>query len=101
VPCRSLFFSCPTRRSSDLAVFNIQSPNGQGAAVTALAASGARVSGHTVSIEDGSNVKLVVSMSKGLGEINGVAERDGKPLAGAIDRKSTRLNSSHQIISYA
>lgn len=67
-----------------VAVFNIQNLNSQGAAVTALTASGARVSGHSVTVEDGATVKLEVSMSKGLGEVNGVAERDGNPLAGAM-----------------
>src|SRR5258708_10669646 len=31
----------------------------------------------------------------------GLVEHRGKIVAGRIDRKSTRLNSSHQIISYA
>ena len=62
-----------------LSVFNTP-----GATVTALAASGARVRGHSVTIEDGSNVKLAVSMSKGLGEVAGVAERNRSPLAGAM-----------------
>jgi|SRR5450631_327382 Carboxypeptidase regulatory-like domain len=60
-------------------VFNI--PN---ATVVALSASGARVTGQSVSVEDGATVKLVVSMSKGLGEVDGVAERDGNPLPGAM-----------------
>src|SRR5437773_748281 len=67
-----------------VAVFNMQGATGQGAAVTALVASGARVSGHRITIDDGANVKLTILMSKGLGEVTGVAERDGKPLAGAM-----------------
>lgn len=54
------------------------------ATVVALSASGARVTGQTVSIEDGATVKLAVSMSKGLGEVNGLAERDGNPLPGTM-----------------
>src|SRR5205807_8599525 len=39
-------------------------------------------------------------------DISGLAEQRGRPevvavLVGAIDRKSTRLNSSHLVISYA
>ena len=62
----------------------MQGATGQGAAVTALVASGARVSGHSITIDDGANVKLTILMSKGLGEVTGVAERDGSPLAGAM-----------------
>ena len=74
------FQSQPVRAGTyQVAVFNVP-----GAAVTAVMASGARVNGESVTIADNSNVKLVVSMSKGLGRVDGVAERDGSPLAGAM-----------------
>src|SRR5258708_18505249 len=37
----------------------------------------------------------------GLGQIAGTARRNGGVKRVGVDRKSTRLNSSHQIISYA
>jgi hypothetical protein len=62
-----------------VAVFNIPD-----ATVVALSATGARVTEKSVSIEDEPTIKLSVSISKGLGEVNGLAERDGNPLPGAM-----------------
>jgi len=62
-----------------VAVFNIPD-----ATITAVSASGARVTGASVSIGEDAIIKLTVSISKGLGEVNGVAERDGVPLPGAM-----------------
>jgi hypothetical protein len=74
------FRSQPIRPGAyQVAVFNIPD-----ATITAVSASGARVTGQSVSIEHDATIKLAVSMSKGLGEIAGVAERDGVPLPGAM-----------------
>src|SRR5207244_13491203 len=73
-PTRHLH-SLPTRRSSDLTPFR---PGGR---VTA---------GNSAGLTDGATVSLLAS-EQALGEL-GLEPRD---------RKSTRLNSSHQIISYA
>jgi protocatechuate 3,4-dioxygenase beta subunit len=60
---------------------NIPGNHGYVAKVTA---SGAKVSGKTVSIESASEVKLVVSMGKGLGRVTGIARMGGKPLEAAM-----------------
>jgi uncharacterized surface anchored protein len=66
-------------RTYQISVFNVP-----GATVTAVSASGARVTGQSVSIEDEATIKLIVSMSKSIGEVSGVAERDGNAIAGAM-----------------
>src|SRR5438552_14514505 len=67
--------SFPTRRSSDLAI---------------LAAAGRPAAAESVVTVPGAGLE---------GVVGGTPARLGKP--GCRDRKSTRLNSSHQIISYA
>jgi protocatechuate 3,4-dioxygenase beta subunit len=49
-----------------------------------LSAEGAKLSGRTLLLKRGSNVKLKIEMARGMGNINGVALRDGKPFAGAM-----------------
>ncbi len=67
------------RGKYQVAVFNIPD-----ATVVALSATGAQVTEKSVSIEDEPTIKLAVSLSKGLGEVDGVAERDGNPLSGTM-----------------
>ncbi len=61
----------------DVEVFNV--PN---AVVTGISAIGARVLGHQISIGSQSAVRLKIFMSGKFGEIDGLAERAGKPEAG-------------------
>jgi hypothetical protein len=53
-------------------------------AISALSATGAKVSGHTVEIGAGQDVKLSVVLSRGTGKISGVALKDGKPVDGVM-----------------
>jgi hypothetical protein len=55
-----------------------------GSVVRRLSASGAKVSGHSVEIAAGQDVRLTVVISKGSGLITGVALKDGKPLDGVM-----------------
>jgi Carboxypeptidase regulatory-like domain len=54
------------------------------AAVKSLSATGAKASGHTLEIGAGQDVKLTVVISKGTGEVTGVALKDGKPVDGVM-----------------
>ena len=49
-----------------------------------LQAEGATVAGHTVTLTSGASATLLVSAMKGTAEIEGVAKRSGKPVAGAM-----------------
>jgi hypothetical protein len=53
-------------------------------AVKSISATGAKVQGHTISLAGGSSIKLNILVTKGLGQINGVVLRDGKPLSQAM-----------------
>jgi hypothetical protein len=53
-------------------------------AIRALSATGAKVSGHTLEIGAGQDVKLSVVLSRGTGKISGVALKDGKPVDGVM-----------------
>lgn len=55
-----------------------------GTTVRKLSASGAKVSGHSVAIGAGQDVRLTVVVSKGSGQITGVALKDGQPLDGVM-----------------
>jgi hypothetical protein len=52
--------------------------------IRALSATGAKVSGHTLEIGAGQDVKLNVAVSIGTGKISGVALKDGKPIDGVM-----------------
>jgi hypothetical protein len=53
-------------------------------AIRALSATGAKVSGRTLEIGAGQDVKLSVVLSRGTGKISGVALKDGKPMDGVM-----------------
>ncbi|MCU1242267.1 MAG: hypothetical protein JWO71_2993 [Candidatus Acidoferrum typicum] len=53
-------------------------------AIRALSATGAKVSGHTLEIAAGQDVKLSVVLSRGTGKISGVALKGGKPMDGVM-----------------
>src|SRR5699024_12150187 len=76
--------SFPTRRSSDLSILGLKSPlPGQAGGQQRL---------------------LLVGIAAGIGELQpfgGAFAQFEAQAAGQIDRKSTRLNSSHVSISYA
>jgi protocatechuate 3,4-dioxygenase beta subunit len=50
----------------------------------AVKATGAKVAGSTVQVGEGANVTLALTLTKGLGKVDGVALKDGKPFAGAM-----------------
>ena len=52
--------------------------------VKGIAASGASSSGHTITIKGSAPVKLAVMLTQGVGRLEGTAQRDGKPFAGAM-----------------
>jgi hypothetical protein len=58
-----------------------QPPDG---AIRALSATGAKVSGHSLEIAAGQDVKLSVVLSRGTGRISGVALKGGKPMDGVM-----------------
>jgi len=60
-------------------VFNL----GKGV-VRNIVATGAKSSGRTVELTGKGPVQLTIEVSRGLGQIDGTAMRDGKPLAGAM-----------------
>jgi hypothetical protein len=55
-----------------------------GLLVTALAANGAKATGHSLQLNGGESVRLAVLMSKGMGQVNGVVLRDDKPISQAM-----------------
>jgi hypothetical protein len=66
--------------SLEISVFN-----NSGLFVSGLTATGAKVIGqHSIQVYPGASVKLNVTMSKGLGQVDGVVLRDEKPLAEAM-----------------
>ncbi len=52
--------------------------------VRSLSATGAKVSGRSIEVAAGQDVKLTVVVSKGSGHITGVALKDGKPIDGVM-----------------
>src|SRR5205807_8531481 len=89
--------SFPTRRSSDLDSLAL-SPDGHGGSLRALHRSGALVDMRKRGVEhlsyfqvDNPLVHVIDPLYLGVGKV----------LDAALDRKSTRLNSSHLVISYA
>lgn len=49
-----------------------------------VSATGANVTGRDIIIESGATVQFTVTVGKGLGQISGVAQLDGKPASGAM-----------------
>lgn len=64
--------------------YDVSFPGSPAAAVKSLSATGAKASGQTLEMGAGEDVKLTVVLSKGTGEVTGVALRDGKPLDGVM-----------------
>ena len=63
----------------EISVFNVR-----GALLKSVSATGAQVVGHTVEISSGTSVRLSLTMSSGVGRVNGTALRDSKGYAGAM-----------------
>ncbi|HEY6307423.1 MAG TPA: carboxypeptidase-like regulatory domain-containing protein [Candidatus Angelobacter sp.] len=55
-----------------------------GAYAKSITAAGARVTGRTIEIRPGAEVRLAIGATVGQGSITGTALREGKPLAGAM-----------------
>ena len=56
----------------------------QRAAVKTIEATGAKVTGHSIEIANATPVRLIVTLSQGLGQVAGIALREARPLAGAL-----------------
>ncbi|HEV2387017.1 MAG TPA: carboxypeptidase regulatory-like domain-containing protein [Candidatus Acidoferrales bacterium] len=52
--------------------------------VREVSASGARISGRRVTLGSASDVRLSITMARGVGQVTGVAKLDGKPTAGLM-----------------
>jgi hypothetical protein len=57
---------------------------GNGEYVAKVTGSGAKVSGRTVKIEGASEVRLTVTLGRGLGQVTGLVKMDGKPAVGVL-----------------
>src|SRR5207244_12053973 len=97
----AVIHSFPTRRSSDLLTAQVRNI----ADVTTAVAKGdlgrkitVEVRGEILELKNTINT-MVDQLSSFASEVTRVAREVGTE--GKLDRKSTRLNSSHQIISYA
>jgi len=66
------------------AAYDVLLVNSEGLAVKSMSASGAKTSGQTVEITGTQDVQLTITISKTSASINGVALREGKPLAGVM-----------------
>jgi hypothetical protein len=64
--------------------YEVSINNAPGFYVKNISAAGAHVTGRTIELRSGSTVNLTISTARGQGEINGIASREGKPLAGAM-----------------
>jgi len=60
----------------NLAVFNVSDY-----IVKSISVVGAKVVGHQVEIPRGASIRLTIVLTKGLGQIDGIALRDGKPMS--------------------
>jgi hypothetical protein len=64
--------------SYEVEVFGLQN------AVKKIVATGAEVTGQELEVGSGASVQLIVTLSQGVGRVDGTAVRDGKPMAGAM-----------------
>ena len=64
--------------------YSVYAINGENSIISSLKATGAQVAGQTVQITGERPVELEISLSNSLSKINGTANRDGKPIAGAM-----------------
>jgi uncharacterized protein (DUF2141 family) len=64
--------------------YNVLVANAQGFYVDTMQAAGATVSGNSVAIGSGAQVRLTMRIGQGLGRVEGVALRDAKPAAGVM-----------------
>ncbi|MBA3914832.1 MAG: carboxypeptidase regulatory-like domain-containing protein, partial [Acidobacteriales bacterium] len=63
----------------DVAIFNVPDT-----AVKGMLATGARITGLSVEVARGATVQLSLALIRGLGQVDGVVMRQGKPVAGAM-----------------
>jgi hypothetical protein len=64
--------------------YSVYAINGENSIISSLKATGAQVAGQTAQITGGKTVELEISLSNSLSKINGTANREGKPIAGAM-----------------
>jgi hypothetical protein len=64
--------------------YEVSLTSDSGVYVKSITAAGASVSGRTIEIRPGAEVKLAISAVRGQGAITGTALREGKPVAGAM-----------------
>jgi hypothetical protein len=64
--------------------YEVSLSSSSGVYVKSISATGATTKGRTVEIRPGNAVKLVISATTGEGEIKGTAQREGKPVGGAM-----------------
>ena len=64
--------------------YNLSLGSSQGFFLGKLSATGARLTGRTLEIGGGSSVHFVGVATRGVGQVDGVALRDGQPFAGAM-----------------
>jgi 5-hydroxyisourate hydrolase-like protein (transthyretin family) len=64
--------------------YNLSLGSSQGFFLGKLSATGARLNGRTLEIGGGSSVHFVGVAARGVGQVDGVALRDGRPFAGAM-----------------
>jgi len=75
-------FSFPALQAGTYRVFVQPRPGGE--YVQSISASGAKASGTRVTIEGAGDVHLDINMGQGFGQVTGVAQLDGKPVAGVM-----------------
>jgi Carboxypeptidase regulatory-like domain len=64
--------------------YNVTCGNVQGLFLSKLSATGAKIVGRTLDIPGASNVRMVGVLTRGLGQVDGFAYRDGQAFAGAM-----------------
>ena len=64
--------------------YSVFAQGGQYSTIASLSATGAKVDGQTIEIAPGRPVQLDIVMAQNLSEIEGVAQKDGKPFPGAM-----------------
>ena len=64
--------------------YNVLLNSAQGFFLSQLSATGAKIVGRTLDIPGGSSVRLAVVVTRGLGQVDGVALHDSQPFSGAM-----------------